>query len=124
MARTGQSSLFKDAIRIVVPVRNGSVLLALIKMYIIVALLLKVMSKNRRCEVGSNLVGEGQVYSDTRRRPKKANSGAAWNIALSNGENPELDTNAKIRLKCSMVIGLLGGRDREDPCERLIPRNV
>ena len=91
MAVTGHKLLESVANLIVVPERKGSVLLALIRINIIDTLGLNVTSEVDRWDDGSNLVGEGQVYSDTRRRPKKARRIVARNIALSAGEKPDRD---------------------------------
>ena len=75
--------------RIVIPWRNGSVFEALISMWAMSSA--RFMLSKRRVTEGSNFVLCVEVYSDTRRKPKKAVVIAAQIMSLSSYNLEELN---------------------------------
>ena len=75
--------------RIVIPWRNGSVLEAFISMWAMPSA--RFMLSKRRVTEGSNFVLWVEVYSDTRRKPKKAVVMAAQIMSLSSYNLEELN---------------------------------
>ena len=88
-ARTGHNIVSFAARRIVIPWRNGSVLEAFISMWAMPSA--RFMLSKRRVTEGSNFVLWVEVYSDTRRKPKKAVVMAAQIMSLSSYNLEELN---------------------------------
>ena len=80
-AWTGHSGVLLAARRTVTPCRKGSVLEALMFMFAMSFSMLT--SSNRRVVEGSNFDLWVEVYSETQRKPKKAEIMAAQIISLS-----------------------------------------
>ena len=118
-ARMGHSIVLLAATRTQTPSRKGSVLDAL--MQILAWSALMSMSRNKRVVSGSNCVLWEEVYSETRKKPKKANRMAAHNIVLSSYNLVELKRLWAMVCRRVGVMGRRLGTDREDPCFRLIP---
>ena len=70
---------------------------------------------------GSNFVLCVDVYSDTLRNPKNAVSMAAQSKVLSSYKRCDLNRFSLIVWRMLGVMGRRFGRDREDPCDLLIP---
>ena len=107
-ALTGQNRLPVELMRIVQPSLKGSVLEALMNKNIEESAP-NLMSVVDRVKPGSVVRVVGAVYSETRRRPKKARVQEDHHSCRSWVESEEHCSQDKIEVKCAIVIGLRRG---------------
>ena len=119
-AFTGQRIVLLASSLMVTPCRKGSVLEDL--MCRRMESLRMRISLNKRVMVGSCVVLRSVVYSDTRRKPKKAVVIAAQSITLSSKIREELNNLWFMALRRVGVMGSRLGSEWELPWYRLIPR--